>query len=86
MRTSALVAPLVIDGAINREMFVAYVKNILIEELKTDDVVILDNLSSHKRSETREAIESEAGTTSITVATATVILTRSRKAQSCHRG
>lgn len=57
LRTTGLVAPLVVDGAINGEIFVAYVKQVLVKELKPGDIVVLDNLSSHKRAEAREAIE-----------------------------
>lgn len=58
LRTSGLVAPLVIDGAVNGNLFVAYVQQQLVPVLKTNDIVIMDNLSSHKRTEVREAIES----------------------------
>jgi transposase len=58
LRTSGLTAPLVIDGAVNGEIFLAYVKQQLVPTLKANDVVIMDNLSSHKRTGVREAIES----------------------------
>lgn len=57
LRTTGLVAPLVIDGALNGDLFVAYVKKQLVPVLKKGDIVVLDNLSSHKRTEAREAIE-----------------------------
>ncbi|WP_013628286.1 IS630 family transposase [Rubinisphaera brasiliensis] len=57
LRTTGLVAPLVVDGAINGDMFVAYVKQQLTKALRPGDIVILDNLSSHERDETRQAIE-----------------------------
>ncbi|MBR9803722.1 IS630 family transposase [bacterium] len=57
LRTTSLVAPLVVDGAINGDMFVAYVKQQLTKALRPGDIVILDNLSSHERDETRQAIE-----------------------------
>jgi len=57
LRTTGLVAPLVVDGAINGDMFVAYVKQQLTKVLRPGDIVILDNLSSHKRDEARQAIE-----------------------------
>lgn len=50
-------APLVIDGAVNGDLFVAYVTQHLVKVLKPGDVVVMDNLSSHKRKEVREAIE-----------------------------
>lgn len=49
--------PLVIDGPINGEWFEAYVGQVLAPTLKPGDIVILDNLSSHKRLAAREIIE-----------------------------
>src|SRR5580704_6781801 len=43
-----LTAPLVVDGAMNGEIFRAYVEQVLAPTLQPDDIVILDNLSSHK--------------------------------------
>lgn len=54
---TGMVAPLVIDGPINGEWFGAYVGQVLVPTLKRGDVVILDNLSSHKRPAAREMIE-----------------------------
>jgi transposase len=58
LRTSGLTAPLVVDGAINGEIFLAYVRQQLVPTLRRGDVVVMDNLSSHKRVGVREAIES----------------------------
>jgi transposase len=58
LRTTGLTAPLVIDGAVNGEIFLAYVRQQLVPTLRAGDVVILDNLASHKRAGVREAIES----------------------------
>lgn len=57
LRNTGMVAPLVIDGPINGEWFEAYVGQVLVPTLKPGDVVILDNLSSHKRLAAREIIE-----------------------------
>lgn len=57
LRTSGLTAPLVVDGAINGETFLGYVRQQLVPTLRAGDVVIMDNLSSHKRVGVREAIE-----------------------------
>ena len=57
LRSTGMVAPLVIDGPINGEWFEAYVAQVLVPTLKPGDVVILDNLSSHKRPAAREMIE-----------------------------
>ena len=46
-----------IDGAINGELFLAYVEQVLVPTLKPGDVVIMDNLRVHKMAGVREAIE-----------------------------
>ncbi|MEM1166099.1 MAG: transposase [Planctomycetota bacterium] len=43
----------------NRELFEAFVEQVLVKELRLGDVVIMDNLSSHKSARTRELIECE---------------------------
>ena len=48
----------VVDGAVNGDVFEAFVEQVLAPELRSDDVVIMDNLSSHKRLRVRELIES----------------------------
>lgn len=48
----------VVDGAVNADIFEAFIEHVLVPELRPGDVVIMDNLSSHKRSRTRELIES----------------------------
>jgi transposase len=53
-------APFVFEGAMNAEMFVAYVKHVLVPELRSGDIVVMDNLKSHKNTHARELIE-EAG-------------------------
>ena len=57
LRTSGLTAPLVIDGAMNGEVFRAYVEQVLAPTLAPGDIVIMDNLGSHKVAGVREAIE-----------------------------
>lgn len=57
LRTSGLTAPLVIDGAVNGEIFLAYVRQQLAPTLRPGDIVIMDNLSSHKKAGVRKAIE-----------------------------
>ena len=49
-------APCVFDGPINGERFLAYVEQFLVPTLKPGDVVILDNLGSHKGKGVRRAI------------------------------
>ena len=46
-----------LDGAINGAVFLAYTEQFLVPVLKPGDIVVLDNLSSHKVSGVREAIE-----------------------------
>lgn len=48
LRCDGLTAPCVIDGPINRLSFEAYVAQILVPTLKPGDIVIMDNLGSHK--------------------------------------
>ena len=50
----------VVDGAVNGDTFEAFVGQVLVPELRSGDVVVMDNLSSHKRHRIRELIE-EAG-------------------------
>ena len=49
---------MVIDGAVNGDLFEAFVEQVLLPTLRPGDVVVLDNLSSHKRPRVRELIES----------------------------
>ena len=47
----------VVDGAVNGDVFEAFVEQVLVPDLRPGDVVIMDNLSSHKRRRIRELIE-----------------------------
>ena len=58
LTTRGMIAPFVLDGPINRTAFETYVERVLIPELRRGDIVIMDNLSSHKGSRVREQIES----------------------------
>jgi transposase len=51
------IAPMVLDGPINRIAFETYVASVLVPELRPGDVVVMDNLSSHKGPQVREMIE-----------------------------
>ena len=57
LRLSGIAAPFVLDGPINRDAFQAYVDRVLVPELTPGDIVVMDNLGSHKGSAVREAIE-----------------------------
>jgi transposase len=56
LRLSGIDAPMVIDGPINGESFLAYVRQVLVPTLRPGDVVIMDNLGSHKSAAVRAAI------------------------------
>lgn len=53
IRCDGVFAPLILDGAMDGDAFLAYVEQFLLPELSTDDIVIMDNLSTHKT----EAVE-----------------------------
>ena len=52
------IAPFVLDGPINGCAFETYVEKVLVPELRTGDIVTMDNLSSHKGTRVRERIDS----------------------------
>lgn len=56
LRNSGMVAPMVLDGPINGAAFQAYVDQVLVPELRPGDVVVMDNLGSHKRPSIRASI------------------------------
>ncbi len=58
LRTTGLTAPLVVDGALNGDVFRAYVKQHLAPTLRRGDLVVMDNLNVHKVAGVRQAIES----------------------------
>jgi transposase len=47
----------VVDGAVNGDVFEAFVEQVLVPNLRPGDIVIMDNLSSHKRERVRELVE-----------------------------
>jgi transposase len=59
LRQDGIVAPFVLDGPINRHAFETYVARVLVPELRPGDVVIMDNLPSHKGPRVRELIEAK---------------------------
>jgi transposase len=56
LRSDRIEAPCVIDGPINGQSFLAYVEQILVPALRPGDIVIIDNLGSHKGRAVRRAI------------------------------
>ena len=57
LRSTGLIAPLVLDGPRTGEAFLAYVRQFLAPELRPGDVVVLDNLAAHKVAGVAEAIK-----------------------------
>lgn len=57
LRLGGLTAPMVLDGPMNAACFQAYVEQVLVPTLAPGDIVVMDNLSSHKGAEIRKAIE-----------------------------
>jgi putative transposase len=58
LRCDRVAAPCLFDGPINGERFLAYVTKFLIPALKPDDIVVTDNLGSHRGKAVRKAIRS----------------------------
>lgn len=56
LRSTGLVAPLVLDGPMTGPAFLAYVEQFLVPVLRPGDVVVLDNLAAHKVAGVQEAI------------------------------
>jgi transposase len=57
IRLSGPCAPWLFEGAMDGEMFLAWVREGLVPTLQKDDLVIMDNLATHKVAGVREAIE-----------------------------
>jgi putative transposase len=57
LRNDRIEAPCLFDGPINAERFLAYVEQFLVQTLRPGDIVVLDNLGSHKGKAIRKAIE-----------------------------
>ncbi|WP_175422260.1 IS630 family transposase [Agrobacterium tumefaciens] len=57
LRLSGMTAPFVYDGAMNGNVFLAYVEQVLLPTLQIGDVVVMDNLPAHKAAGVRDAIE-----------------------------
>lgn len=57
LRLTGMTAPFVHDGAMNSEIFQAYVEHVLVPTLSPGDIIVLDNLPAHKVPGARKAIE-----------------------------
>ena len=62
LRGEAMVAPLLIDGPMDGAMFLAYIRQVLSSELHAGDLVICDNLASHRVGGVEEAITERGAT------------------------
>jgi transposase len=62
LRIDRMTAPMVLDGPIDGEWFLAYVEQVLCPTLGAGDIVILDNLGSHRSDKIRQAIEAHGAT------------------------
>ena len=63
LRSTGIVAPLVLDGPMTGEAFRVYVGEVLVPALSPEDVVVLDNLPAHKVAGVRSAIEAAGAST-----------------------
>ena len=64
LRHDKMVAPFVIEGAMNGETFLAYIEQFLAPTLKPGDIVVMDNVSTHKVNGVAEAIQAVGATLS----------------------
>ena len=62
LRKNGMIAPFVIEGAIDGPMFLAYVKQCLAPQLKKGDIVVMDKLSVHEVAGVEEAIKAAGAT------------------------
>ena len=57
LRHDRITAPMVVDGAMNGEIFVDYIEQVLAPTLSAEDIVIMDNLAVHKVAGAKKAVE-----------------------------
>ena len=57
LRIGGLAAPMILDGPMDGDAFRAYVAQVLVPELESGDVVVMDNLPAHRVRGVREAVE-----------------------------
>ena len=57
LRLNGLAAPMLLDGPMNDNAFLAYAEQVLAPELRPGDIVVMDNLPAHRIGGVREAIE-----------------------------
>lgn len=57
LRCDKIIAPFIIDGPMNGEIFLLYIRDVLCPSLKPGDIVVMDNLGSHKSAEIRAVLK-----------------------------
>ena len=57
LRIDGIAAPMLLEGPVNGDAFLAYIEQVVVPELAIGETVIMDNLASHKVAGVREAIE-----------------------------
>jgi transposase len=62
LRHNKMTAPMVVEGAMTGEMFVAYVEQCLVPTLRRNDIVVMDNCRIHLVAGVREAVEKARAT------------------------
>jgi transposase len=62
LRSESMTAPMLIKGAMNGEAFLAYVEQCLVPTLERGDIVVMDNVPSHKVDGVQAAIEAAGAT------------------------
>jgi transposase len=62
LRHNKMVAPMVIEGAMTGEIFLAYVQRFLAPTLHRNDIVVMDNYAAHKVAGVQETIEKVGAT------------------------
>jgi len=62
LRIGGLAAPMILDGPMDGDAFRAYVAQVLVPELESGDVVVMDNLPAHRVRGVREAVEAAGAT------------------------
>jgi transposase len=62
LRHDAMVAPMVVEGPMTGEMFLAYIEQCLVPTLKRGDIVVIDHLKAHFAAGVSEAIEAAGAT------------------------
>ena len=62
LRVDGVVAPMLLDGPMDRPAFLAYVQQVLVAQLRPGETVVMDNLPAHKGAGVRKAIEAAGAT------------------------